>query len=418
MALTDRLQHAWNAFMSSRDPTPEVSYAEYGNVTTYRPDRLIFSRGNEKSITTSIFNRIALDVAAITIRHVRLDKNNRMLEPIESGLDYCINVEANIDQTGRAFIQDLVMSMFDEGVIAAVPVDTNINPKTGSFEIKTIRVGQIVQWYPRHVKVRLYNDQTGKKADVILPKSIVSIIENPLYSVVNEPNSTMQRLKRKLALLDAIDEQTGSGKLDLIIQLPYTIKTPKKEEQAENRRKSIETQLKGSKFGIAYTDSTERIIQLNRPIENNLLPNIEYLTKMAYSQLGITPEIMDGTADDQAMLNYQNRTIEPIVSAIVDEFKRKFLTKTARTQRQSILFFRDPFRLVPVDKLAEMADKLTRNEVMSSNEVRQAIGLPPSKDPRADELRNKNLNKSDEEIAQDQNFQNGNSSEEDMNEQV
>lgn len=418
MALTDRLQHAWNAFMSSRDPTPNTTYTEYSNVTTYRPDRLIFSRGNEKSITTSIFNRIALDVAAITIRHVRLDKNNRMLEPIESGLDYCINVEANIDQTGRAFIQDLVMSMFDEGVIAAVPVDTNINPKTGSFEIKTIRVGQIVQWYPRHVKVRLYNDQTGKKADVILPKSIVSIIENPLYSVVNEPNSTMQRLKRKLALLDAIDEQTGSGKLDLIIQLPYTIKTPKKEEQAENRRKSIETQLKGSKFGIAYTDSTERIIQLNRPIENNLLPNIEYLTKMAYSQLGITPEIMDGTADDQAMLNYQNRTIEPIVSAIVDEFKRKFLTKTARTQRQSILFFRDPFRLVPVDKLAEMADKLTRNEVMSSNEVRQAIGLPPSKDPRADELRNKNLNKSDEEIAQDQNFQNGNSSEEDMNEQV
>lgn len=418
MALTDRLQHAWNAFMSSRDPTPNTTYTEYSNVTTYRPDRLIFSRGNEKSITTSIFNRIALDVAAITIRHVRLDKNNRMLEPIESGLDYCINVEANIDQTGRAFIQDLVMSMFDEGVIAAVPVDTNINPKTGSFEIKTIRVGQIVQWYPRHVKVRLYNDQTGKKADVILPKSIVSIIENPLYSVVNEPNSTMQRLKRKLALLDAIDEQTGSGKLDLIIQLPYTIKTPKKEEQAENRRKSIETQLKGSKFGIAYTDSTERIIQLNRPIENNLLPNIEYLTKMAYSQLGITPEIMDGTADDQAMLNYQNRTIEPIVSAIVDEFKRKFLTKTARTQKQSILFFRDPFRLVPVDKLAEMADKLTRNEVMSSNEVRQAIGLPPSKDPRADELRNKNLNKSDEEIAQDQNFQNGNSSEEDMNEQV
>ena len=418
MALTDRLQHAWNAFMSSRDPTPEVSYAEYGNVTTYRPDRLILSRGNEKSITTSIFNRIALDVAAITIRHVRLDENDRMVEPIESGLDYCINVEANIDQTGRAFIQDLVMSMLDEGVVAVVPVDTNINPKTGAFEVKTLRVGQIVQWYPKHVKVRLYNEQNGKKTDVVLPKNVVAIIENPLYSVINEPNSTMQRLKRKLALLDAIDEQTGSGKLDLIIQLPYTIKTPKKEEQAENRRKSIETQLKGSKYGIAYTDSTERIIQLNRPIENNLLPNIEYLTKMAYSQLGITTEIMDGTANDQTMLNYQNRTIEPIVSTIVDEFKRKFLTKTARTQKQSILFFRDPFRLAPVDKIAEMADKFTRNEIMSSNEFRQVIGLPPSKDPRADELRNKNLNKSDEEIALDQNIQNGNSSEEDMNEQV
>lgn len=418
MALTDRLQHAWNAFMSSRDPTPEVSYAEYGNVTTYRPDRLILSRGNEKSITTSIFNRIALDVAAITIRHVRLDENDRMVEPIESGLDYCINVEANIDQTGRAFIQDLVMSMLDEGVVAVVPVDTNINPKTGAFEVKTLRVGQIVQWYPKHVKVRLYNELNGKKSDVVLPKNVVAIIENPLYSVINEPNSTMQRLKRKLALLDTIDEQTGSGKLDLIIQLPYTIKTPKKEEQAENRRKSIETQLKGSKYGIAYTDSTERIIQLNRPIENNLLPNIEYLTKMAYSQLGITTEIMDGTANDQTMLNYQNRTIEPIISTIVDEFKRKFLTKTARTQKQSILFFRDPFRLAPVNKIAEMADKFTRNEIMSSNEFRQVIGLPPSKDPRADELCNKNLNKSDEEIAQDQNIQNGNSSEEDMNEQV
>ena len=417
MALTDRLQHAWNAFMSSRDPTP-MTFNEYGNVYTYRPDRLYLPRGNEKSITTSIFNRIALDVAAITIRHVRLDENNRMTEIIESGLDYCLNTEANIDQTGRSFIQDLVMSMLDEGCIAAVPVDTDINPKSGSFEVRTIRVGEIVQWYPRHVKIRLYNDQTGKKQDVILPKKVVAIIENPLYAVVNEPNSTMQRLKRKLALMDAVDEQTGSGKLDLIVQLPYVIKTKQREIQAENRRQSIEDQLKNSKYGIAYTDGTERIVQLNRPIENNLLPNIEYLTKMAYSQLGITPEIMDGTADDQAMLNYQNRTIEPIVSAIVDEFKRKFLTKTARTQKQSILFFRDPFKLAPVDKVAEMADKFTRNEIMTSNEFRQVIGLPPSDDPRADELRNKNLNKSNEEMVEDEKIQNGNSSKEDIDEQV
>jgi len=417
MALTDRLQHAWNAFMSSRDPTP-MTFNEYGNVYTYRPDRLYLPRGNEKSITTSIFNRIALDVAAITIRHVRLDENNRMTGIIESGLDYCLNTEANIDQTGRSFIQDLVMSMLDEGCIAAVPVDTDINPKNGSFEVRTIRVGEIVQWYPRHVKIRLYNDQTGKKQDVILPKKVVAIIENPLYAVVNEPNSTMQRLKRKLALMDAVDEQTGSGKLDLIVQLPYVIKTKQREIQAENRRQSIEDQLKNSKYGIAYTDGTERIVQLNRPIENNLLPNIEYLTKMAYSQLGITPEIMDGTANDQAMLNYQNRTIEPIVSAIVDEFKRKFLTKTARTQKQSILFFRDPFKLAPVDKVAEMADKFTRNEIMTSNEFRQVIGLPPSDDPRADELRNKNLNKSNEEMVEDEKIQNGNSSKEDIDEQV
>lgn len=408
MALTDRLQHAWNAFMSNRDPTPKVEYREYGSIYTSRPDRVTLSRGNEKSITTSIFNRIALDVAAITIRHVRLDENDRMVETINSGLDYCLNTEANIDQTGRAFIQDVVMSMLDEGCVAIVPVDTSINPKvSGSYDIETMRAGKILEWRPRHVKVQVYNDRTGKKEELLLPKTMVAIIENPLYAVVNEPNSTMQRLKRKLNLLDLVDEQSGSGKLDMIIQLPYIIKTDQKRKQAENRMESIEKQLASSKYGIAYTDGTERIVQLNRAVENNLMPKIEYLQNMVYSQLGITQAIMDGTADEQTMLNYENRSIEPIVSAIVDEMKRKFLTKTARTQKQSILFFRNPFKLAPVDKIAEMADKFTRNEIMSSNEFRQVIGLKPSNDPRADELRNKNLNKSDEEIAMDQEFQNG-----------
>lgn len=408
MALSDRLQHAWNAFMSNRDPTPKVDYREYGSIYNYRPDRVVLTRGNEKSITTSIFNRIALDVAAITIRHVRLDENERMVETVDSGLDYCLNTEANIDQTGRAFIQDVVLSMLDEGCVAIVPVDTTVNPKIdGSYDIKSMRVGKIVEWRPQHVKVRVYNDRTGKKEELMLPKKMVAIIENPLYTVVNEPNSTMQRLKRKLNLLDLVDEQTGSGKLDMIIQLPYIIKTDTKRKQAETRMESIEKQLANSKYGIAYTDGTERIVQLNRAVENNLMPKIEYLQNMVYSQLGITQAIMDGTADEQTMLNYENRSVEPIISAIVDEMKRKFLTKTARTQRQSILFFRNPFKLAPVDKIAEMADKFTRNEIMSSNEFRQVIGLKPSDDPRADELRNKNLNKSDQEIAQDQEFQNG-----------
>lgn len=408
MALSDRLQHAWNAFMSNRDPTPKTEYREYGSIYTYRPDRVVLTRGNEKSITTSIFNRIALDVAAITIRHVRLDENERMIETVDSGLNYCLNTEANIDQTGRAFIHDVVLSMLDEGCVAMVPVDTTVNPKIdGSYDIKSLRVGQILEWRPQHVKVRVYNERTGRKEDLMLPKKMVAIIENPLYAIVNEPNSTMQRLKRKLNLLDLVDEQTGSGKLDMIIQLPYIIKTDSKRKQAENRMESIEKQLASSKYGIAYTDGTERIVQLNRAVENNLMPKIEYLQNMVYSQLGITQAIMDGTADEQTMLNYENRSVEPIISAIVDEMKRKFLTKTARTQRQSILFFRNPFKLAPVDKIAEMADKFTRNEIMSSNEFRQVIGLKPSDDPRADELRNKNLNKSDEEFARDQEFQNG-----------
>lgn len=400
MAFTDRLQHAWNAFMSNRDPTP-VEYRYYGSISSTRPDRVALTRGNEKSITTSIFNRIAMDVAAISIKHVRLDENDRMIEIVDSGLNYCLNTEANIDQTGRAFIQDVVLSMLDEGCVAIVPVDTTINPRTsGAYDINSMRVGQVIEWRPRHVRVRVYNDTTGRKEELLLPKSMVAIIENPLYAVINEPNSTMQRLKRKLNLLDVVDEQTGSGKLDMIIQLPYIIKTDARRKQAENRMESIEKQLSSSKYGIAYTDGTERIVQLNRAVENNLMPQVEYLTNMVYSQLGMTQAIMDGTADEKTMLNYYNRSIEPIISNIVDEMKRKFLTKTARTQRQSILFFRDPFKLAPVDKIAEMADKFTRNEIMTSNEFRQIIGLPPSDDPNADELRNKNLNKQGPEIAQ------------------
>lgn len=400
MAFTDRLQHAWNAFMSNRDPTSKVEYREYGSIYTYRPDRVVLSRGNEKSITTSIFNRIAMDVAAINIKHVRLDRDDRMIEIIDSGLNYCLNEEANIDQTGRAFIQDIVLSMLDEGCVAVVPVDTTINPKnSGAYDINSMRVGKIIEWRPRHVKVRIYNDKTGKKEELLLPKTMVAIIENPLYAVINEPNSTMQRLKRKLNLLDVVDEQTGSGKLDMIIQLPYIIKTDSKRKQAETRMEAIEKQLATSKYGIAYTDGTERIVQLNRAVENNLMPQVEYLTNMAYSQLGMTQTIMDGTADEKTMLNYYNRSVEPIISNIVDEMKRKFLTKTARSQRQSLLFFRDPFKLAPVDKIAEMADKFTRNEIMTSNEFRQVIGLKPSDDPNADELRNKNLNRQDEEGA-------------------
>ena len=391
-----RLKHAWNAFFNNKDPTPK--YQDLGASYYYRPDRQRFTGGNERTIVTSVYNRIALDAAAVEIKHVRLDKNERYLETIDSGINRCLNEEANIDQTGRAFIQDVVMSMLDEGCVAIVPVDTTFNPNiTNSYDVQSMRVGKILQWYPNHIQVRVYNEKTGNKEDIIVPKSMVGIIENPLYAVINEPNSTMQRLIRKLSLLDAVDEQSGSGKLDLIIQLPYTIKTEARRQQAEARRKEIEVQLTNSKYGIAYTDGTERITQLNRPIENNLMKQIEYLTSMLYSQLGITQSILDGTADEKTMLNYYSRSIEPIISAIVDELKRKFLTRTARSQLQSFLFFRDPFKLVPITEIATIADTFTRNEILSSNEVRQLIGIKPSSDPKADQLRNSNLNQTEDD---------------------
>ena len=401
MKFTDRIKHSWNAFLN-RDPT--YNYRDLGGPSYgYRPDRMRFTRGNERSIVTSVYNRIALDAASIDIMHVQLDKDDRFESVRDSALNECLTRNANIDQTGRAFIQDVVMSMLDEGCVAIVPVDTTFNPDvTNSYDINTMRTAKIVEWYPTHVKVNLYNDRTGRKEDLILPKKTVAIIENPLYAVINEPNSTMQRLIRKLNLLDVIDEQSGSGKLDLIIQLPYVIKTDARRQQAEQRRKDIEMQLSGSKYGIAYTDGTERITQLNRSVDNNLMKQIEYLTSMLYSQLGITQAILDGSADDKTMLNYYNRTIEPIVSAIVDEIQRKFLTKTAITQKQAILYFRDPFRLVPVNEIAEIADKFTRNEIMTSNEIRQIVGMKPSKDPNADELRNKNLSESNEMIKEKQ----------------
>lgn len=387
---TDRLKHAWNAF-TSRDPTSLYRRYDY-NTFSYRPDRVRLHSRYDKTIVSSIYNRIAVDVAAIEIKHVRLDDNDRYVEDVKSGLNNILTLEANIDQTSRAFIQDLVMSMFDEGCVCVVPVDTSINPNvSSSYDIETMRIGKIVKWGPSHVTVNLYNDKTGKHEDVFMSKKTVAIIENPLYSVMNEPNSTLQRLIRKLNLLDLVDEQSGAGKLDLIIQLPYVIKSEARRQQAELRRKDIEMQLSGSKYGIAYTDGTERITQLNRPIENNLLKQIEYLTNTLYGQLGITEDVFKGTADEKVMLNYYNRTIEPILSAIALEFKRKFLTKTARTQHQSIEFFRDPFRLVPVNDIAEIADKFTRNEIMTSNEFRQVIGMKPSDDPKADELRNSNL---------------------------
>lgn len=388
MSFGSRLKHAWNAFTG----TDYTTYQDVGPGYSSRPDRIRLTRGNERSIITSVYNRIALDVAALNVQHIRLDENGRFLSVIQDGLNTCLTIEANIDQTARAFIQDIVVSMLDEGCVAIVPVDTTYDPSvTGSYDIQTMRVGKILDWYPQHVRVRLYNERTGTKENILVPKSTVAIVENPLYAVVNEPNSTMQRLIRKLNLLDVIDEQSGSGKLDLIIQLPYVIKTEARRQQAENRRKDIEAQLSGTKYGIAYTDGTERITQLNRSVNNNLMSQIEYLTSMLYSQLGITQSILDGTADEKTMLNYNNRTIEPIISAIVDEMKRKFLTKTARSQSQSISFFRDPFKLVPVNDIAEIADKFTRNEIMTSNEIRQVIGMKPSDDPRADELRNKNL---------------------------
>ena len=397
MGIRDRLQHAWNAFVYN-----DNTYADpqnLGGLSTFRPDRVHFSRGVERSIVTSVYNRLALDVSSIAIKHVRLDENGRFKEEVDSGLQNCLNVEANIDQTGRAFLQDVVMSMLDEGCVAIVPVDTTIDPaKSGSYEINTMRTGKILEWYPAHVRVRVYNDRKGIHEEVVLPKSAVAIIENPLYAVINEPNSTMQRLIRKLNLLDVVDEQTSSGKLDLIIQLPYVIKTDARRKQAEERRKDIEMQLSGSKYGIAYTDGTERITQLNRPAENNLMKQVEYLTSMLYSQLGLTQSIMDGSADDKTMLNYYNRTVEPILAAITDEIKRKFLTKTARAQKQTVMYFRDPFKLTPVVDLAEIADKFTRNEIMTSNEIRQIVGMKPADDPSADELRNKNLNQSNEAI--------------------
>ena len=399
-----RLKHAFNAFMN-RDPT--YGKESMGPGYSMRPDRSRLTKGNERSIVTSIYNRIAIDVAAININHCRVDENQRLVENIDSTLNTCLNLEANIDQTGRAFMQDVVMSLLDEGCVAIVPVETSIDPAvSSSYDIWSMRTGKILEWKPKHIRVRVYNEQTGQREDITVPKKNVAIIENPLYAVMNEPNSTMQRLIRKLNLLDAVDEQSGSGKLDMIIQLPYVIKSEARRKQADKRIKDIEDQLKGP-YGIAYTDGTEKIVQLNRPIENNLMKQIEYLTNMLYSQLGITQTVLDGTADEQTMLNYYSRTIEPIISAIVDEMKRKFLTKTARTQMQTIKFFRDPFRLVPVGNIAEIADKFTRNEILTSNEIRQIIGMKPSDDPKADQLINSNLNQPEdyeEEQYQDESY--------------
>ena len=389
MGIVSRVKNAWNAFMN-KDPT--YVRGDLGFSYGMRPDRIRLSRGNEKTIVTSVYNRLALDCAAITIEHVRLDDNGRLLAPIESGINKCLTKSANIDQTGRAFIQDIVMSMFDEGCVAVIPVDTDVNPIQGTFDVYSMRTGRILEWYPEHVRVRVYNERTGRKEELLLAKESIAIIENPHYAVMNEPNSTMQRLIRKLNILDAIDEQSGAGKLDLIIQVPFAINSKRRQLQAELRRKNIEEQLADSKYGVAYSDSTERVIQLNRSVENNLMNQIEYLTTMLYSQLGITTEIMNGTADEKAMLNYYNRTIEPIVAAITDEFIRKFLTQNAISRGQSFAFFRNPFKLVPVDQVAEIADKFTRNEIMSSNEIRQVVGLKPIQDEKADELRNKNLN--------------------------
>lgn len=390
-AFFDRLKSAWNAF-TSRDPTEDQYYPAQAYTYSYRPDRPRLTRGNERTIITSIYNRIALDVAAIQIQHVKLDENGRYLETINKGLNNCLTLSANVDQTGRAFIQDVVMSMLDEGCVAIVPVDTTINPIThDSYDINTLRVAKILEWRPYSVKLRCYDERTGIYKEIFMPKSAVAIIENPMFAVMNEPNSTLKRLLRKMIILDAVDEQTGSGKLDLIIQLPYTIKTQTRRDQAEDRRKDIERQLSNTKYGIAYIDSTEHITQLNRSLENNLLKQIEYWTNQLYAQLGLTEAILNGTASEEEMLNYYNRTVEPIVAAIADEMKRKFLTQTARSQRQSVNYFRDPFKLVPINQIAEVADKFTRNEILTSNEIRQIVGMHPSKDPNADALRNSNI---------------------------
>lgn len=394
---TERFKRGWNAFINNKDPSDFTERSSY-----FRPDRVRLTRGNERSIVTSIYNRIALDVSSIQLQHVRTDDNEQFVEEIDSGLNNILKLEANIDQTGRAFIQDAVLSMFDEGCVALVPVDTNVNPyNTDSYDILTMRTGQIIEWRPTSIKARVYNERTGLKEDIWIDKADTAIIENPFYSIMNERNSTLQRLIRKLTLLDIVDEQQGSGKLDLIIQLPYTVKTPARQAYAEQRRKDIEVQLANSKYGIAYTDSTEHITQLNRPVENTLITQIDSLSKTLYSQLGITEEIMNGSASEEVMLNYYNRTIEPILAAFADEMKRKFLTKTARTQKQSIMFFRDPFKLVPVSKVAEIADKFTRNEILSTNEVRGIIGYKPSDNPAADELRNKNMPVSDQPAVPD-----------------
>ncbi len=395
LTIGSRFKSAWNAF---RDKNPTSNNDSY-NGYYYRPDRIRLTRGNERSIITSIFNRIALDVSAIEINHCQLDDNKRFKEVINSSLNNCLTVEANIDQTGRALIQDVVMSMFDEGSVAIVPIDTTLNPNdTNSYDILSLRTGKIITWYPNQVRVEVYNEQKGLKEEITLNKSDVAIVENPLYAIMNEPNSTLQRLIRKLLILDSIDEQSGSGKLDLIIQLPYIVRSEARKNQAEARRADIEKQLSGSKYGIAYTDGTEKITQLNRPVENNLMKQIEYLTSMLYSQLGITQSILDGTADEKTMLNYYSRTVEPIISSIVDEMIRKFLTKTARSQNKTILFFRDPFKLVPINNIAEIADKFTRNEILTSNEIRQVIGRKPSDDPKADMLINSNLNQPEEAL--------------------
>lgn len=399
MGLVDRFRHGWNAFVNNRSPTTYYQHMSGGSV--YRPDRPRLARGGERSIVTSVFTRMAADAAAVDIKHVNLDDDGRYLEDRKSGLNECLTVGANIDQTGRAFRQDIYMTMIEAGVVAIVPVDTDIDPRdTESFEIRSMRTGTITEWYPAHVKVNVYNERKGEREDVTLPKSMVAIVENPFYAVMNAPNSTMQRLIRKLNLLDSIDEQAGSGKLDLIIQLPYVIKSDARKKQADERKKSIEDQLSGSKYGIAYTDATEKITQLNRPLENNLLKQIEYLTAQFHSQLGITQTVMDGTADEKTMLNYNNRSIEPMVAAVVDAMTMKFLSKTARSQKQAIKYFRDPFKLVPVENIAEIADKFTRNEILTSNEIRQIIGMKPSKDPKADQLINSNLNHNEDNVNQ------------------
>ena len=397
-AFSDRIKHAWNAFLS-RDPT-EYKPTDLGMISSYRPDRPRLTHGNKESIVNAIYNRISIDVCSIDIRHVRVDDDDRYTETIKSSLNECLTKEANIDQTGKQLIQDIVLSMFDEGCVAVVPTDTSVNPRiTNSYDILTLRTGKIIEWHPKHVRVRVYNERTGTKDELLLPKERVAIIENPFYSVMNEPNSTLQRLIRAINRMDLVNEQNSSGKLDLIIQLPYVIRNDARKEQADKRRKEIESQLVGSKYGIAYTDGTEHITQLNRSVENNLWTQVKDLTDMLYAQLGLTPEVFNGTADDAVMTSYFSRTISPILCAITEEMERKFLTQTARTQGQAIRFFRDPFGLVPVEKIAEIADKFTRNEIASSNEMRTAIGWKPVLDPRADELRNKNINQSSEEQA-------------------
>lgn len=398
---TDRLKHAWSAF-KNRDPTGNTGgYFSYGSEISRVNARPHYSANVEKSIIAALYTRIAIDVAAIDIKHVRVDENGRYLEEIKDGLNDCLTMSANLDQASRNFIQDVAMSLFDEGVIAIVPVQCTENPTiTEAFDIKELRVGRITNWYPEHVRLRVYNQKTGNRDEIVLPKHMVAIVENPLYSVMNEPSSVVKRLITKMNQLDAIDKQSSSGKLDIVIQLPYTVKSETRKQQAEERRKSIEEQLTGSRYGIAYIDATERITQLNRPAENNLMEQIEYLTKLMYNQLGISEEVFAGTAEEAAMLNYYNRTVEPILAAICNAMTRTFLSKTARTQGQRIMYYRDPFKLVPVSQIAEIADKFTRNEIMSSNDIRSIMGMRPSDDPRANELRNKNLNADNDQLPQ------------------